>query len=188
MNEALTMTISILQSAIISSKPRKAQPWFNKQCYHKRKEALSALHKARDAGREEDLKNYAEKRKVYKQLLKTTRAAFTEEEAKRIAEEARADPYIALRKRNRTNTNEIPIETWEAHFKGILNQHCKEKAFNIAAPGPGRENSIQITTKEIRETIEKTKNQESTRTGQHMYGTSKRLKGNIVASVDGTVQ
>lgn len=160
-NEALTMTISILQSAIISSKPRKAQPWFNKQCYNKRKEALSALHKARDAGREEDLKNYAEKRKIYKQLLKTTRAAFTEDEAKRIAEEARADPYIALRKRNRVKTNEIPIETWEAHFKGILNQHRKEKAFNISASGPGRENSIQITTKEIRETIEKTKNKKA---------------------------
>jgi dihydroneopterin aldolase len=85
-------------------------------------ETLQALHRAKTYKQLSDLTHYAEKRRNYKILLKEKRADYLEKEAKKLAEEAKADPYLVLKKRTPLTTGEITTETWENHFTKILNQ------------------------------------------------------------------
>ena len=48
---------------------RKAKPWFDATCYQARKETIQALHKAKGTPSMNDIQNYANKRRDYKQLL-----------------------------------------------------------------------------------------------------------------------
>lgn len=93
MDEAVVLANSIIHKATLP------QPWFNKDCYRERKDTLLALHKARTDGSEEDLKHYAEKRRTYRLLLKQRKTEFLEEEAKKTAEEAKHNPFVALKTR-----------------------------------------------------------------------------------------
>ena len=48
---------------------RKAKPLFDSTCYQARKETIQALHKAKGTPSMNDIQNYANKRRDYKQLL-----------------------------------------------------------------------------------------------------------------------
>ncbi|KAJ4426315.1 hypothetical protein ANN_27129 [Periplaneta americana] len=143
-NDALLTANNLLQNASIPVRNRRAQSWFNKQCYDSRKETIQALWRSRV---------YAYKRSLYKQLLGESRVAYIETEAKRIAEEAKTDSFLALRKRNQVKANGIPIGNWEKHFQEILNDQKKEEAFPIVMPEIPSENKIRIAPEEIRDII-----------------------------------
>ena len=122
LNEAMEISTKILQTAATkTSRRRHAQIWFDRDCCRERKETLQALDRARKYNEQEDLTYYAEKRRRYKQLLKGKREEYIEKEAKKLAEEAKKDPILALKKRASTTIGEIPIETWETHFDRLCN-------------------------------------------------------------------
>ena len=151
-NETAAIATSIIQKSTIPTRPRKPQPWFNRECYTKRKETLQALHKARTENNKENLNTYAKKLKDYKLLLKIRRAEFIEEETRKVVEEAQTDPFIALRNRKyKVNVTEIPINIWEEHFKQILNTENIKEAYGTRPMDPKQhENEYpQITSKEI---------------------------------------
>ena len=50
-----------------------------------------------------------EQRRDYKRFLKVQKANFIENEGRRIAEEAKKNPFIALRKKRATVTREITM-------------------------------------------------------------------------------
>ena len=156
-NEALETTNNLLRTASIPPKTRWGQRWFNKQCYDSRKEALQALWKSKNSGKEENLKAYGGKRKLYKQTIKKTKAEYMEATAKNKAEAAKSDPFIALRIKSKVQAHGIPIQKWEEHFREILNAGKKDQAFPSVATDVTSRNSIKITPEEIRDTIWKTK-------------------------------
>ncbi|KAJ4448805.1 hypothetical protein ANN_00196 [Periplaneta americana] len=157
-DEALKEIQTIIEHVAIPKKPRKAQPWFDRQCYEARKVILSALNIARENGAESQLRNYAEKRRKYKTLLKEKRAEYIEEDAKRKAETAKFDPFLALRRKNKTQTSVLPISAWEKHFTELLNKNGRETAYQIMGTSPkGRQSASPITAEEVRGTIMKSK-------------------------------
>jgi hypothetical protein len=52
---------------------RKAQQWFDAECYEKRRDTLKALHKVRSLDSQENLHAYEEKRRRYKKRNAPTR-------------------------------------------------------------------------------------------------------------------
>ncbi|PSN55010.1 hypothetical protein C0J52_02335 [Blattella germanica] len=71
LNLALTLINKVINSGVIHQQNnRKAQPWFDKECYAKRKTTLNALRKAKFSRQKEDLRLYGEERRAYKNLLK----------------------------------------------------------------------------------------------------------------------
>ena len=67
------------------------------------------------------IRSYSQIRKQYKNLLKNKRKDYMEQEAINMVEEARKDPYLALRPRKVQSSGKIDITVWEEHFSSILN-------------------------------------------------------------------
>mgnify|MGYP003623250882 CR=1 FL=1 len=65
-NKAEELTRNVVQAAIIPSKKRHAQIWFDSECYKAKKQTLRALHAARIKNHPESQYDYAVKRKEYK--------------------------------------------------------------------------------------------------------------------------
>lgn len=128
-------------------------------CYEERKETLKALGLAKTTNREEDLRNYARKRKRYKATIKEAREKFIEEEARNMAEEAERNPFLPIKKRSKQTMKEIPIQTWEKHFAGILNKSNKRVAFERTQKKDKTTGSkIKITEEEVDRCIRASKN------------------------------
>ena len=151
--EAMQLVNSSFSKAFILSRKRHAQKWFDSECYTSRKETLRALHRAKSTNEKEDIETYARRRKEYKLLLKTKRAEFIETEAKELAEQAKTDPFLALRRKQTPKAREIPIETWEEHFSRTLNKSGAEAAYQVKAANSITEARVQITTNEIQDAI-----------------------------------
>ncbi|KAJ4443190.1 hypothetical protein ANN_04840 [Periplaneta americana] len=54
-DKGVTQITEIMQACTSPNKERKAQPWFDKDCYNKRKETITALHRARTTNQTEKL-------------------------------------------------------------------------------------------------------------------------------------
>ena len=52
---------------------RKAQPWFDQECYTERQKVLHHLHRARNSHLGEDLQQYNKKRRAYNKTLRKKR-------------------------------------------------------------------------------------------------------------------
>jgi hypothetical protein len=48
---------------------RHAKPWFDRECYHRRKETLAKLHKTKQSKSLEDIDEYRKSKSKYKQLI-----------------------------------------------------------------------------------------------------------------------
>ena len=155
--EGATRAITdVLCRASIPVKRRQAQKWFDRQCYTARKIALTALYKAKTTRSAEDLETYATRRRQYKRVLKQKRAEHLETAAKTLAENAKSDPFIALKKKTTLKAKEIPMTSWHKHFTEILNKDHAEYAY---PKNPGTFTTIfpKITMKEAEKEIQKAK-------------------------------
>ena len=92
---------------------------FNKTCYRTRKMTLATLHAAHEVPKATNLQNYAS-RKVYRTLIKETKALFQEQEEQRLIEMAEQCPYKALNQIQTRYPRNIPMELWELHVSIIL--------------------------------------------------------------------
>ncbi|PSN42778.1 hypothetical protein C0J52_18131 [Blattella germanica] len=119
---ALSSALKILHGASICNHRRKAQQWFDKECYSLRKETLNLLYKAKNSKLHTDLEIYAKTRKAYKSLLRNKRADYMEKEARRTAEDARKDPFVALKRRHMPNAGGIAMDRWENHFLEVVEE------------------------------------------------------------------
>ncbi|KAJ4425363.1 hypothetical protein ANN_27978 [Periplaneta americana] len=111
-NEGLAAIENCIREATTPATPqsRRAKPWFNQTCYRKRKETIAALHEAKVHESEAKLKNYAAKRREYKELIKRTREEFRHEEEKKMIEDVEKDPFKASRLKQPHFPRNIPIE------------------------------------------------------------------------------
>lgn len=155
---AITLEKTI-QSTLIYNPKRRAQKWFDKECYGKRKTTLQALHTAKNTKSPEDIRFYNQSRKEYKSLLKTKRKEYLDQEATKMAEEARKDPYIALRPRKAQSSGKIDIAVWEEHFSSILNIDKTTKAYELVEAHSAEVNPF--TAEEVHETIASLKNKKA---------------------------
>lgn len=130
---AITLEKTI-QSAMVYNPERRAQKWFDKECYGKRRTTLQVLHTARSSRSPEDLRYYSQNRKEYKDLLKAKRKYMEQEETKMV-EEAKKDPYIALRPRRAQSSGKMDIRIWEEHFSSILNIEKTTSAYEPITAG-----------------------------------------------------
>jgi hypothetical protein len=69
---------NILKTATIPRRQRRAQNWFDAECYKERKKTLQALHTAKETNRLKDLQDYPEIRRKYKNLLKAKKSSHIE--------------------------------------------------------------------------------------------------------------
>ncbi|KAJ4451785.1 hypothetical protein ANN_03257 [Periplaneta americana] len=99
---------------------RKAKPWFNAECYSQRKATLNALHSARELKTEAAYRNYADKRREYKETVREAKTTYHLSKEKKLIEEAESDPYKALRQKNPRFPKTIPIQTWTQHLSSIV--------------------------------------------------------------------
>lgn len=106
---------------------RKAKIWFDAECYQERRIVLDLLHQARRSGEPRELQRYQEARRTYKRLLKLKRTTHAEQEANRLIETAKENPFIALAPRKPRLETTIQMHSWESHFARILNQENKKK-------------------------------------------------------------
>jgi hypothetical protein len=98
---------------------RHAKPWFDLECYHRRKETLAKLHKTRQSKSLEDIDEHRKSRSQYKQLIIRKRKAHIEIMQKAIIEEAETDPYKAIHPRQQMFQPNISMDTWETHISRI---------------------------------------------------------------------
>ena len=149
----------IIKCATLPITERRSQKWFDQTCYLERRRVIQALHKARNRNDREYLTNYSVLRKQYKNLLKNTRKNYIESEAAKMVEEARENPYRALKPRKTQAINRIAMDTWEEHFTELLNQKRLAQAYPCT---PTRTNTHNpFTTEEIVTTISKLKNRKA---------------------------
>lgn len=156
----ITRTITAAQTTYTQHK-RRAQVWFDAECYRKRTEVLTLLHRARDFNEMGVLQEYSKARRNYKCFLRDKRAEYLESEARKIAEEALKDPYIALRPKRPTFANTIQMSTWEEHFSKIINQKDINNAFGPQERGLKTADFPLITNEEVAEAIRALKNNKS---------------------------
>ena len=144
LEEATGAIEDLLKSATMQTNQttRKAKRWFDSECYSKRNIVLNTLHRLRRNVRDAELmKLYTEERKSYKKMIKEKKKEYLEREAKREADKATKDPFIALRPRKQAQTQNISMKEWEDHFSKILNKQ------GIQTP-PKEEKQPQTTTEE----------------------------------------
>ncbi|KAJ4430624.1 hypothetical protein ANN_19213 [Periplaneta americana] len=90
---------------------RKSQSWFDKECYRKRQQILELLQKAKYSTSVANLRQYNDKRRKYKRLLRAKQMDYIEMKAKQLIDSAIVDPFI------------------EEHFQRILNVNDGTAAF-----------------------------------------------------------
>lgn len=164
LEEATQMLGELLRQAANHRTERRAKPWFDNECYQLRRDTLDTLQHLRKNNENRDLLlTYADKRKHYKRIIKEKKSAFLEEEGRKLAEEAKKDPYVALRPKKQTQTHYIDMETWESHFNNILN---KEGLTGLEGnrqeiPAQTLTNWTPLTTEEVGSTICNSKNKKA---------------------------
>ncbi|KAJ9573911.1 hypothetical protein L9F63_018155 [Diploptera punctata] len=114
LEEALEISTQVMKKAIKVRKRRYAQIWFDQECYKERKETLHALHIAKTYKRQEDLTKYAEKRRNYKGILKRKREEYTERQGRKLAEDAKSNPFIALKRESHPQQEKFTYKNGKA--------------------------------------------------------------------------
>lgn len=164
LEEAVQTLEELLTQAARPRKERKAQPWFDQECYLVRKDVLQTLHQLKSYQENNTLlTTYSNKRRLFKKILREKKKTYWEEEGKRIVEEARKDPYIALRPKKQTQNQYISMEEWQRHFNNTLNRkEIKNK------PGNLQEAVVQapiqwtpLTMNEVQNAVGNTKNKKA---------------------------
>lgn len=154
--EATEKIEHLIMSATTKRTRRKAKPWFDATCYSQRTKTLEALYQAKSTNKRRDLDYYADSRRKYKLLLKEKQNEFTERVGLEMAEAAKKDPFVALKRRKTTHAPNIEIETWHKHFQATLNPENKDQAYDKIKP-PSDETPKPVTKQEILSTIKKLK-------------------------------
>ncbi|KAJ4426395.1 hypothetical protein ANN_27209 [Periplaneta americana] len=127
--DALETVVEYIREAQIKQRKRIAKPWFDRECYDQRKEALNQLHTAKQSRTKEALRLYSEKRKDYKRIIKEKKNNYIEEQAKKQAEEAQKNPFAAQKQISKVSAAGIQIATWKQHFTSLLNKNQAEEAY-----------------------------------------------------------
>ncbi|KAJ4444760.1 hypothetical protein ANN_06557 [Periplaneta americana] len=128
--DALETVVEYIRGARIKQRKRIAKPWFDRECYERRKEALNQLHTAKQSRTKEALRLYSEKRKDYKRIIKEKKNNYIEEQAKKQAEEAQKNPIAAQKQISKVSAAGIQIATWKKHFTSLLNKNQAEEAYS----------------------------------------------------------
>ena len=128
-----------------------------------RKDLLETLHHIKRNVDRMTLRTYSEKRKHYKKIIKEKKSHYWEAEGRRIAEEAKKDPYIALRPRKQAQTQYISMEQWETHFQDILNNKriTNKPDHNPEENQQETEEWTPLTIEEVQNAIYNTKNKKA---------------------------
>lgn len=100
-------------------------------CYEERQKVLKLLHRARNSSNTEILKQYNEKRRHYKKLLREKRASHLEKEAQQLIKFAMDGPFTALKTTRPSFPNMIQMQIWVDHFREILNQSRSDAALPV---------------------------------------------------------
>ena len=111
-----------IKSAMVYNRKRRSRIWFDRECYLKRKSTLQAMHAVKADNNLEKKRQYSTTKKEYKTLLTRKRTEYLEKEAARVIEEAKNDPYVALKPRRVLHSGKIEMSVWEEHFRNILNE------------------------------------------------------------------
>ena len=157
---ALTLEKTI-KSAMVHYPERRSKKWFDRECYAKRRSALQALHIAKSTKNTEDTRHYSEIRKEYKTLLMRKRREYIEQEANRMIEEAKMDPYVALKPRKTQYSGKIEIPIWEEHFRNILNKNESNSAYEPAGDGNNQPETESFSREEVHGAILALKNRKA---------------------------
>ena len=123
---------------------RQTKPWFDQECYHRRKETVTKLHKTRQSKSLERIGEYRQSRSQYKQLVIRKRKSYIERKQEAIIEEAETDPYKAIRSRQQRFQPSVSIDTWVAHISRIT--CAKESRPTIRTPD---KTELRITEEEV---------------------------------------
>lgn len=119
---ALNILEEYIKSAVVPSTAhsRKSKRWFNKDCYRYRNAAMKELHAVLNKQNENHLRKYAVARREYKCAIKKAKEEYQDKMEKQLIEEAEQQPYKALSPRQPHFPRDIPMLTWETHFKEVL--------------------------------------------------------------------
>ncbi|KAJ4451797.1 hypothetical protein ANN_03269 [Periplaneta americana] len=131
LEETLEVSTEVIKKSVKMRRRRQAQMWFDQECYKERKETLQALYIAETHRRQEDLATYAGKRRKYKSTIIKKSEEYIEKEARKLAEDAKLNPFIALRKSISPIAGEIHMKEWETDFSEILNKQKKDRAYDM---------------------------------------------------------
>jgi hypothetical protein len=71
---------------------KQAKPWFDQECYHRRKETLAKLHKTRQSKSLEDIDKYRQSRSQYKQMVIRKRKVYIKKPMKQSSRRQRQTP------------------------------------------------------------------------------------------------
>ncbi|KAJ4437610.1 hypothetical protein ANN_17755 [Periplaneta americana] len=132
--EAVKIMERCIQGATLKSnrQNKRAQPWFNQECYKARKHTMIALKKALSTQTVEHLQRYNVSRREYKNVIKRTKENFQEEEERKRIEEAEQQWYKAVSPRQPRFPKDIPMTVWENHFRNVLhNRETRPKLEHI---------------------------------------------------------
>ena len=151
LDEAMSGITDFINGGIVTTEStRRAQKWFDGECYNERRNALRKLHIARRTKDAKDLKCYQIARKSYKELQKRKKREFREREDEKLIADSEKDPCKALRPRQPRFPADITMETWEKHIRGAL-------ASKETRPEPDKktvaEHTISVTSEEVRKVI-----------------------------------
>ena len=134
---------------------RKAKPWFDATCYQARKATIQALHKTKGTPLINDIQNYTNKLRDYKQLLMEKKKDFLEAEESMMIKAAEENPFSTLQPRKPRFPRNIPMQTWEMHFSSVLRTKETRPVF-ISEPCDVDKSEL-FTTEEILTTIKELK-------------------------------
>ena len=94
-----------------------------------RKATIQALHEAKGTPSINNIQNYANKRRDYKQLLMEKKKHFLEAEESMMIKAAEENPFSILQPKKPRFPRNIPMETWETHFSSVLRTKETRSAF-----------------------------------------------------------
>lgn len=95
-----------------------------------------------------------------------------------MAEEAKADPFLVIRKTSHNRNTAIPIERWVQHFSDVLNMGRKDQAYDTTphCETTNTDMEIKFSRAEVEYTIGKTKNKKATGPDKIAYEHLKETK------------
>lgn len=106
----------------INRKVRRDEEWYDRECRTKKRELRRQLRKLK-RGKIEG-KEYTDKRREYKEMVKKKKEKWGEELLARLNKIREGKEFWEevnkRRKRRETISKRIEAETWEKHFRGLL--------------------------------------------------------------------
>ena len=121
LDEAMAGITEFIKDGItVTEHTRRAQKWFDKECYIERRITLRKLHAARRTKGRRDMEHYQAARRKFKALLKRKKRVFEAREDENLVKDYEKNPYKALRPRQPRFLADISIETWENHMRAMV--------------------------------------------------------------------